>query len=139
MDYLLDTNACIALINGALPSVRSRFDKAVDRGARIHVSSIVAFELWYGVAKGSRPELNARRVEIFFAGPVSLLPFEDGDARAAGRVRAALEMSGKLIGPYDLLIAGQALHRDLTLISANIIEFRRVKALHWEDWAARES
>ena len=136
MDYLLDTNVCIALINGALPVVRARFDKALDRGARIHISSIVAFELWYGVTKSSRPEWNAKRVEKLFAGPVSLLPFEEEDARAAGRVRAALEMSGKLIGPYDLLIAGQALRRDLILITANVKEFLRVKTLRWEDWAA---
>jgi tRNA(fMet)-specific endonuclease VapC len=136
VDYLLDTNVCIALINGALPVVRARFDKALDRGARIHISSIVAFELWYGVTKSSRPEWNTKRVEKLFAGPVSLLPFEEEDARAAGRVRAALEMSGKLIGPYDLLIAGQALRRDLTLVTANVKEFRRVKTLRWEDWAA---
>ncbi len=136
MDCLLDTNVCIALINGALPIVRARFDKALDRGARIHVSSIVAFELWYGVANSSRPEWNAKRVEKLFAGPVSVLPFGEEDARVAGRVRAALEMSGKLIGPYDILIAGQALRRELTLITANVKEFRRVKALHWEDWAA---
>src|SRR5580693_3219549 len=119
VDYLLDTNACIALINGLLPSVRTRFDKALDRGARIHVSSIVAFELWYGVAKSSRPEWNAKRVEKLFTGPITLLPFEEEDAQAAGRVRAVLEMSGKLIGPYDLLIAGQALRRELALITAN--------------------
>ena len=74
MDYLLDTNVCIALINGSLPAVRARFDKALDRAVRIHVSAVVSFELWYGVAKSSRPELNAKRVEVFFAGPLSLLP-----------------------------------------------------------------
>jgi len=136
VDYLLDTNVCIALINGALPVVRTRFDKALDRGARMHISSIVAFELWYGVTKSSRPEWNAKRVEKLFAGPVSLLPFEEEDARAAGSIRATLEMSGTLVGPYDLLIAGQALRSDLTLITANVKEFRRVKTLRWEDWAA---
>lgn len=136
MDYLLDTNVCIALIEGDLPVVRTRFDKAIVRGARLHVPTIVAFELWYGVAKSGHPEWNAKRVAKLFAGPISLLPFEEEDARAAGRVRAALEMSGKRIGPYDLLIAGQAMRRDLTLITANVREFRRVKALRWEDWAA---
>lgn len=135
MDYLLDTNVCIALIKGDLPVVRTRFDEAVARGARIIVPAVVAFELWYGVAKSSRPEINAKLVEKFFAGPVTLLSFEEEDARAAGRIRAALEVSGTLIGPYDLLIAGQALRSDLTLITANIKEFRRVKTLRWEDWA----
>ena len=55
VDYLLDTNICITLINGALPVVRARFDKALDRGAQIHVPTAVAFELWYGVAKSNRP------------------------------------------------------------------------------------
>ncbi len=135
MDYLLDTNACIALINDAPPALRTRFNRAIDRGARIYVSAVVAFELWYGVAKSVRPETNARRVEVFFAGPASLLSFEEEDARVAGRMRAALETSGKLIGPYDLLIAAQALRRELTLITANVKEFRRVKTLLWEDWA----
>lgn len=99
------------------------------------VSSVVAFELWYGVAKSARPEANARQVETFFAGPVSLLAFEPEDAKVAGRVRASLEAVGKPIGAYDLLIAGQAVRHQLTLITANGREFSRVKGLEWEDWA----
>jgi tRNA(fMet)-specific endonuclease VapC len=133
--YLLDTNACIALINGKAPSVRMRLQKALAEDAKVLVSSIVAFELWYGVAKSARPEANARLVETFFAGPVGLLAFEPEDAKVAGRVRAALEAVGKPIGAYDLLIAGQALRHQLMLITANGKEFRRVKGLEWEDWA----
>jgi len=135
MKYLLDTNACIALINDDRPSVRTRLRKALAEGAILLVSSVVAFELWYGVAKSARPEANARLVETFFAGPVGLLAFEPEDAKVAGRVRAALEAVGKPIGAYDLLIAGQALRHQLTLITANGKEFRRVKGLEWEDWA----
>jgi tRNA(fMet)-specific endonuclease VapC len=135
MKYLLDTNACIALINGKSPSVRTRLRKALSEDAKMLVSSVVAFELWYGVSKSARPEANARLVEIFFAGPVSLLAFELEDAKVAGRVRAALESVGKPIGAYDLLIAGQALRHELTLVTANGREFGRVKGLEWEDWA----
>jgi tRNA(fMet)-specific endonuclease VapC len=134
VNYLLDTNACIALINGTPPSVRRRFEKVVAR-ADIFVPAVVAFELWYGVAKSARPEANAPRVEAFFAGPVGFLPFEDEDSRIAGRLRAALEKTGKPIGAYDLLIAGQALRHGATLVTANTREFRRVKDLDWEDWA----
>ena len=98
------------------------------------VSAVAAFELWFGVAKSARPEANAKAVETFFAGPVRLLAFEEEDARRAGAVRAALEMSGKPIGAYDLLIAGQALRHKLTLVTANAREFGRVKGLVWEDW-----
>jgi tRNA(fMet)-specific endonuclease VapC len=133
--YLLDTNACIALINDKSPSVRMRLQKALAQDEKVLVSSVVAFELWYGVAKSARPETNARLVETFFAGPVSLLAFEPEDAKVAGRVRAGLEAVGKPIGAYDLLIAGQALRHQLTLITANVREFGRVKGLEWEDWA----
>lgn len=135
MNYLLDTNACIALINGRPPAVRIRLQKALEVGAQALVSTVVAFELWYGVAKSAHPEANAGRVDAFFAGPVSILPFEEEDARASGSIRAVAEAAGKPIGAYDLLIAGQALRHRLTLVTANAREFGRVKGLLWEDWA----
>jgi tRNA(fMet)-specific endonuclease VapC len=135
VSFLLDTNACIAVINGRPASVRARLRKLLDAAAQVFVPTVAAFELWYGVAKSSRREANAKLVETFFAGPVSLLPFEEEDAKAAGRVRAALEAAGTPIGAYDLLIAGQALRHNLTLVTANAREFRRIKGLSWEDWA----
>jgi len=133
--YLLDTNACVALINQKPASVRVRFDRARERGGEMLVSSVAAFELWYGVAKSQRQEVNAQRVEAFFAGPVAVLPFDEEDARSAGRIRATLESAGKPIGAYDVLIAGQAARHELTLITANAREFGRVSGLSWEDWA----
>ena len=138
MNYLLDTNACIALINGRPPSVRARFQTATDRGAKVFVSSIAAFELWYGVAKSSRREFNGKRLEAFFAGPLHPLFFVNEDAEIAGTIRADLEASGKPIGAYDLLIAGQAIRNKLTLVTANLSEFARIKALTWTDWGKPE-
>lgn len=135
MAYLLDTNACIALINGAPPSVRARLQQALEEDARIAVPSIVVFELWYGVGKSVRQEANTARLKTFLAGPIELLAFDDEDARIAGMVRAALEAAGTPIGAYDLLIAGQALRHKRTLITANVQEFSRVQGLSWEDWA----
>ena len=135
MTYLLDTNACIALINGRPSSVRVRFQEAADARAEMAVSSVVAFELWYGVAKSTRPDVNGARVRTFLAGPIRLLPFDEDDARAAGMIRAATESLGRPIGAYDLLIAGQALRHEMTLVTANVREFRRVKGLEWQDWA----
>jgi tRNA(fMet)-specific endonuclease VapC len=132
--YLLDTNACIALINGKPAAVRARFQKELAGGAEMLVSTVVAFELWYGVAKSARPQANASLLETFFAGPVGLLAFEPEDADSAGKVRAAIEASGKPIGAYDVLIAGQALRRGLTLVTANVREFRRIEGLRWADW-----
>jgi tRNA(fMet)-specific endonuclease VapC len=135
VDYLLDTNACIALINGSPERVRAKLRAATGSGDRIFVSSIAIFELWYGVSKSARHDFNRKRPETFLAGPVAVLPFEEEDAQAAGSIRAVLESSGKPIGAYDVLIAAQALRHQLTLVTANVSEFSRVKGLSWQDWA----
>ena len=132
--YLLDTNACIAVINGKPQPVRVRLQREFEAQARVFVPAVVAFELWYGVAKSARAAANAQLLTTFLAGPLELLAFDDEDAKIAGVVRASLETAGKPIGAYDLLIAGQALRYKLTLVTANSREFGRVKGLEWEDW-----
>jgi tRNA(fMet)-specific endonuclease VapC len=134
VNYLLDTNACFALIKGESLSARRQFQRATDSGAQVFISSIASFELWYGVAKSSCCEFNKKRLETFFAGPVHVLPFESEDAEVAGEIRADLERTGKPIGAYDLLIAGQAIRNKVTLVTANVSEFARVKGLLWDDW-----
>jgi tRNA(fMet)-specific endonuclease VapC len=135
LSYLLDTNVCIALINHSPATVRPRLEQVIKQGEAVAVSTVVAFELWYGPPKGARRGANEQRLETFFAGPLELLPFDDDDARAAGEIRATLEAVGRPIGAYDLLIAGQALRRGMTLVTANVSEFSRVAGLRWEDWA----
>ena len=135
MNFLLDTNACIAVINGRPANVRERLKAAMDRGETVALSAVTLFELWYGVAKSARLDANAERLAVFLA-PLDAVPFEDEDARIAGIVRAQLESQGTPIGAYDVLIAGQALHRDATLVTANVQEFARVSGLRWENWAA---
>jgi len=133
--YLLDTNACIALINGTEANVRRRFQRVVARNSVMLLSSIVAFELWYGVAKSQRQDSNTKRLEAFFAGPLEWTLFDEEDARVAGAVRAELEAVGKPIGAYDVLLAGQARRRGATVVTSNSKEFARVAGLKWEDWA----
>ena len=133
--YLLDTNACIALINGTAAALRRRFRRAVGKNDVMLLSSIVGFELWYGVGKSQRKESNTARLEAFFAGPLEWAPFNEDDAREAGSVRAELESLGKPIGAYDVLLAGQARRRGATLVTSNAREFSRVRHLKWEDWA----
>jgi tRNA(fMet)-specific endonuclease VapC len=137
MPFLLDTNACIALINGSEKTVRDRFDQARAAGEAIYVSSIAEFELWYGVSKSARREHNTERLRAFFRGPLEVLPLDSEDAETAGAIRADLESRGRPIGPYDILIAGQALRRHLTLVTANQSEFSRIKDLDWMDWTEK--
>jgi len=134
----LDTNAVIAVLNNRRSPVRSRIDAAIGSGGTLAMSSIVLFELWYGVAKSARPERNARRIADFLAGPIEVLPFESGDAEEAGDIRAALERAGTPTGPYDVLVAAQARRRDALLVTANGREFVRVPRLKLEDWTISE-
>jgi tRNA(fMet)-specific endonuclease VapC len=135
VNYLLDTNACIALMSSTPNSAQARFARAFHKGDKLYTSAVVAFELWYGVFKSARIPENTRRYETLFSGPIGLMPFEEADARVAGELRARLEAAAKPIGAYDLLLAGQALRHDMILVTANVSEFSRVKGLSWEDWS----
>jgi tRNA(fMet)-specific endonuclease VapC len=134
VNYLLDTNAVVALLRNRPAGVRERYREAEKSGDYLAVSSVVLFELWYGVEKSGRVQENTERLRILLSGDLDLLDFDDEDAQTAGRVRAALEKIGTPIGAYDLLIAGQALRRGLTVVTANTSEFSRVIGLSWEDW-----
>lgn len=136
MNYLLDTNAVIALLKNHPPGVRNRLRRVVSEGASIAVSSVVLYELWYGVARSARRRENAERLRVFLSGDIDIVPFDEEHSAAAGDLRAALETAGTPIGPYDLLIAAQALRSRTTLVTANVSEFARVRGLNWQDWTA---
>ncbi len=136
MNYLLDTNAAIALLKDRPVGVRLRLRRAVARGASIAVSSVVLYELWHGVARSERRRENAERLRVFLSGRIDVVPFDAEDAATAGEVRATLEAAGTPIGPYDMLIAAQALRGGATLVTANAGEFARVRGLAWQDWSA---
>jgi tRNA(fMet)-specific endonuclease VapC len=134
VNYLLDTNVCIALINDTSNKVRSRLIAAARAGNTLFTSSIVVHELWYGVAKSELVAQNARALIAFLSRELTVLELSAQDARAAGEIRVDLERRGKSIGEYDTLIAGQAFSRNLVLVTANTREFARVKGLVVEDW-----
>ena len=129
MTYLLDANAVIALLNDAnsLTAQRARRRKPRDVG----ISAIVAHELYCGAFKSQRA---ARNVALVDALQFEVVEFDREDARQAGEVRALLAARGLPIGPYDVLIAGQAKARELILVTHNTAEFGRVPGLHIEDW-----
>jgi tRNA(fMet)-specific endonuclease VapC len=137
VSYLLDTNAVIALLKNEPAIFRKRLRRTVSKGAAIAVSSIVLYELWYGVARSARRRENAERLRVFLSGGVAVNAFSEEDAMTAGDLRAILEAAGTPIGPYDVLIAAQALRSNATLVTANVSEFARVPRLQWQDWTAK--
>jgi tRNA(fMet)-specific endonuclease VapC len=129
MRYLLDANAIIALLNDTTSPIGRRVRRHAPRD--FGVSAVVIHELYYGAFKSQRVEQNVARVDAL---QFSVLEFDEEDARQAGQIRAHLASKGTPIGPYDVLIAGHTMARELTLITHNTSEFQRVPGLKVEDW-----
>lgn len=134
MSYLLDTNACIALITNRSAPLAARLIDTRRQGHDVGVPSIAAFELWFGVANSRHQEANTKALTRFLGGPLPILPFDTEAAEVAGRLRGQLKVMGKPIGSYDLLIAAIALSRKLILVTANTREFGQVPKLRHESW-----
>jgi len=129
--FLLDTNVCVAFLNGVDAAVRDRL--LALSPADVFLCSVVKAELLYGARKSTRVDANLGNLASFFAG-IASLPFDDLAAEHYGMVRAQLEAAGSPIGANDLLIAATALSAGVTLVTRNQREFLRVPGLAVESW-----
>ncbi len=132
--YLLDTNACIRILNGTSPPLIEQL-RAVPRSL-VRLSSVVKAELLYGARKSTRMAENLRLLERFFD-TIASLPFDDRCAEEYGLLRDELDRAGTPIGPNDLLIAATARAHRAVLVTHNVREFSRVAELRIEDWEPR--
>jgi tRNA(fMet)-specific endonuclease VapC len=133
--YLLDTNAAIATMSGKPASVRGALDEARVHHHATALSVLTIHELWYGVAKSERKAANTEALQRLMASGFEIWVFDEDDAEIAGEIRGELAKAGTPIGPYDLLIAAQALRRNAVLVTANEREFTRVRGLRTKNWA----
>lgn len=131
MNYLIDTNICIYIMNKRPVSVIEKF-KTMEP-YEIGISSITVSELRYGVAKSSQKNETAKRVNEFLL-PFEILSYDLKAASAYGDIRSQLEQTGQTIGPLDLLIGAHAISRDLIIITNNTKEFSRIEGLVVENW-----
>ena len=131
MNYLIDTNICIYIMNKRPPAVIQRL-KSIDVG-RIGISSITISELYYGVSKSQQKSQNEKRLEEFLI-PFDILPYDELASRCYGTIRSRLEEQGQTIGPLDMLIAAHALSQDRILVTNNEKEFKRIPLLNVENW-----
>lgn len=129
--WLIDTNAVIALVTRRSETLLRRVE-ATASGA-LAVSSIVAHELYFGAYKSQKVDFNLETLRLLFT-DIVILDLDREDARAAGEIRADLKRRGAPIGPYDVLVAGQALARRVPLVTNNTAEFGRIAGLRLEDW-----
>ena len=131
--FLLDTNACIRVLNGSSETLVAELRR--HSPSEILLSSIVKAELLFGARKSRRVEHNLTLLERFFA-PFATAPFDDRCAEHYGLLRADLERLGHPIGPNDMLIAATARAHDAVLVTANTSEFQRVVGLRISNWEA---
>jgi tRNA(fMet)-specific endonuclease VapC len=127
---MLDTNICVFMLKQESGVLR-RFQAAASDG--ICISAITLAELEYGVAKSARKEHNTGTLAAFLA-LVEVLPFDIPAASQYGQIRATLAREGNVIGSLDMLIAAHAKSANLTLVTNNTREFKRVDGLRLEDW-----
>jgi len=132
--WLLDTDVCVNYLRSGAGSPIA--DHLAEKDPEdVVLCSVVRAELVFGAIKSRDAAANLIKVGKFTARFLSL-PFDDDAAEEYGRIRAALEAQGRTIGPNDLLIASIAKARNLTLVTHNTDEFRRVPGLKIEDWEA---
>jgi tRNA(fMet)-specific endonuclease VapC len=129
--YLLDTNACIRILNNSSPPLIARLQQ--HEPGEIYLCAIVKAELTYGAYHSSQVADNLRVLDRFFE-PFVSLPFDDRCVMGYGRIRSDLAREGTIIGPYDLMIAATAMSHNLTLVTHNTKEYGRIAGLQLEDW-----
>lgn len=131
MKYLLDTCTISHFVKG-----HPKISKTLKATAPhfIFLSSISLMEIEYGLKLNPERASKLNPVIEALVSHVSILPFDEEDAKIAGSFRAGLQKLGTPIGAYDLLIASQAMRHGLVLITQNTKEFKRIPGLILEDW-----
>jgi len=130
--YLLDTNICIFAINKKTPQLINTINKKSKHD--IYISSLTIAELEFGVENSQYVEKN-RVALLKFVSLFHVLPFDDEDAVHYGKLKTKLKRKGQIIGPIDMLLAAQALSKDLIFVTNNADESSRVDGLKIEDWS----
>jgi tRNA(fMet)-specific endonuclease VapC len=132
MNYLLDTNICIYIINEQPAQVLQRLIQAGRES--LAISTITVAELAFGVAKSTRADSRVKLENFLSKFPI--LDWGQDAAWVYGNVRKTLEAKGQRIGERDLLLACQALSLDITMVTNNTREFERIEGLKLENWVA---
>lgn len=131
MKYLLDTCVVSDFVKGQ-PGVLTRIKATPPQ--LIAISTVTRMEIEFGLQLNPERARKLEAVMDAFLSSITILPFEDADAQAAGVLRSALQKQGRPIGAYDVLIASCGLARGLVVVTSNLAEFRRVSGLQVEDW-----
>jgi len=129
--YVLDTDTCIYFLNGNYPSIG---DEIASRSLEdLAITAISVAELYFGAYHSARKTKNIDVLDKLFE-KIQILPFDNRSAKHFAELKETLHREGKMLGPYDLLIASIVHSQRHTLVTHNVKEFSLVKGLLVVDW-----
>jgi tRNA(fMet)-specific endonuclease VapC len=132
MRYMLDTNICIHIIREKPVKILKKL-RSFDI-TDIAISAITHSELEYGITTSRRRKANQQALTQFLSS-LEILPYDDKAAVNYGQVRSYLEKKGVVIDAMDLLIGAHARGIPVTLVTNNLMGFRKIPGLRVENWA----
>ena len=133
MRFLIDSDYIIEVLRG-----KNQIWPSIDgllENSKIHVSDISILEIYFGFAsmddrrEKSKQKKTLHRILKY----VTLVDIKDIETIYA-KVRKKLYLSRLEIGAHDMILASQALHFNLTLITNNLRHFDRVEGLKVLQW-----
>jgi len=132
--FLPDTNVFSRYLRGIDAGIKAKLETNLRY---CQLSCVVLSELEYGAAK--RPDLpslmdRVRKLRSIVGNEAN---YTCADASFYGFVRAylaRLKPNAQPIGPYDLMLAAQALRMGATIVTNNTSEFARIPGLIVENW-----
>ena len=135
--YLLDTNVLSEAIKSH-PDEQT-LERLSEHDGELATCSVVWHELSFGAARLAASK-KRRAIEAYLHEAVrSILPILPYDQEAAtwhAQERARLSKRGRPPSAADGQIAAIASVNDLTVVTANVKDFRRFKDLVVEDWSS---
>ena len=98
---------------------------------QFEIAAITVAQLWHGVERATEPHKSKRRKYLeAVVSALPIVPYTEQTAYEHARIWAELQSSGKMIGPYDLIVAAAALERGSHVATFNKRHFALVKGLH---------
>jgi predicted nucleic acid-binding protein len=94
------------------------------------VAAITVAELWHGVERASGARRTTRKQYLqTILEPLPIIPYTQETAIEHARIWAQLEVAGKMIGYYDLVVAATAMERGSAVATFNVRHFNSVTGL----------
>ena len=96
------------------------------------ISEITLAELKFGVENSEKKEKNEKTLNDILTGEKILPNFQSLDLYA--KEKARLRKSGTPLDDFDLLIGATAVTHNLTMVTNNTDQFKRIKGIIIDDW-----